>query len=334
MGRRLKGMLTDLPADVADARRGRRRVAASGRGSASRGCTTSTCTSCRPPSSARCGRSSTRPVRRSVAGLADPLPPAPRGAGRDPARLRRAALLDVPYAHKPGVAGYLNDWSREFAAGVPEVIRRRRSTPSPRRPTTSPPRSTRGRGLRDPPAGGGVRARRPPARPGLGRARGRRHAPSCARRVGPVGNDVTGPDSMAAAAGRFPRLFAWWSPTSGRPIDKPFLGSARPTSGCTSTPQWCSPASSTTPFPAELVPGLSDLQPKVLSAPTSRPSRTRTRAAGGSGPARPGRRLAARGLLGQRCPAAGGGVPARPRTRSRVRSVVDGDLHRRVRAPE
>ena len=28
-----------------------------------------------------------------------------------------------PYAHKPGVATYLNDWSREFAATTPEVLR-------------------------------------------------------------------------------------------------------------------------------------------------------------------------------------------------------------------
>ena len=28
----------------------------------------------------------------------------------------------LPYAHKPGVATYLNAWSWEFAAGVPEVI--------------------------------------------------------------------------------------------------------------------------------------------------------------------------------------------------------------------
>jgi predicted TIM-barrel fold metal-dependent hydrolase len=35
--------------------------------------------------------------------------------------VRRFSTL--PYAHKPGVAGYLNDWSRDFAAGVPEVLR-------------------------------------------------------------------------------------------------------------------------------------------------------------------------------------------------------------------
>jgi predicted TIM-barrel fold metal-dependent hydrolase len=34
--------------------------------------------------------------------------------------VRRFSTL--PYAHKPGVATYLNDWSRSFAADVPEVI--------------------------------------------------------------------------------------------------------------------------------------------------------------------------------------------------------------------
>ena len=28
----------------------------------------------------------------------------------------------LPYAHKPGVAGFLNDWSRDFAASVPEAV--------------------------------------------------------------------------------------------------------------------------------------------------------------------------------------------------------------------
>jgi uncharacterized protein len=34
--------------------------------------------------------------------------------------VRRFSTL--PYAHKPGVASYLNDWSRTFAADVPEVL--------------------------------------------------------------------------------------------------------------------------------------------------------------------------------------------------------------------
>ncbi len=28
----------------------------------------------------------------------------------------------LPYAHKPGVATFMNDWSRDFAAGVPEAV--------------------------------------------------------------------------------------------------------------------------------------------------------------------------------------------------------------------
>lgn len=34
--------------------------------------------------------------------------------------VRRFSTL--PYAHRPGVAGHLNDWSREFAAGIPECL--------------------------------------------------------------------------------------------------------------------------------------------------------------------------------------------------------------------
>ena len=49
---------------------------------------------------------------------------------RQPPEERIALLRDfgvrhfttLPYAHKPGVAPYLNDWSRDFAAGVPEAL--------------------------------------------------------------------------------------------------------------------------------------------------------------------------------------------------------------------
>jgi len=29
----------------------------------------------------------------------------------------------LPYAHKPGIAGFFNDWARDFAVGVPECLR-------------------------------------------------------------------------------------------------------------------------------------------------------------------------------------------------------------------
>jgi predicted TIM-barrel fold metal-dependent hydrolase len=41
------------------------------------------------------------------------------------ARLRALGVRrfsPLPYAHKPGIAGYLNDWSRGFAAEVPECL--------------------------------------------------------------------------------------------------------------------------------------------------------------------------------------------------------------------
>ena len=46
--------------------------------------------------------------------------------------VRRFSTL--PYAHKPGVAAYLNDWSRDFAAGVPEVLWSATFFPEPEAP--------------------------------------------------------------------------------------------------------------------------------------------------------------------------------------------------------
>ena len=37
----------------------------------------------------------------------------------------------LPYAHKPGVAAYLNDWAAEFAAAVPECLRSATFYPEP-----------------------------------------------------------------------------------------------------------------------------------------------------------------------------------------------------------
>ncbi|WP_418062449.1 amidohydrolase family protein [Pimelobacter simplex] len=41
----------------------------------------------------------------------------------------------LPYAHKPGVAGFLNDWSRAFAAEVPEVLWTATFYPEPEAPS-------------------------------------------------------------------------------------------------------------------------------------------------------------------------------------------------------
>ena len=91
------------------------------RGSACPGCSTRTSTSCRPTSSARCGRSSTAPARRSAASGRS----ATAAAVEERVELLRSfgvrRFPTLPYAHKPGVATYLNDWARDFAADVPGV---------------------------------------------------------------------------------------------------------------------------------------------------------------------------------------------------------------------
>ena len=43
--------------------------------------------------------------------------------------VRRFSAL--PYAHRPGIAGYLNDWARDFAAGVEECLRSATFYPEP-----------------------------------------------------------------------------------------------------------------------------------------------------------------------------------------------------------
>jgi predicted TIM-barrel fold metal-dependent hydrolase len=83
------------------------------------------------------------PIQRAVWAVFDTAGPK---IGRDwPIRYRtshddRLALLremgvrrfsTLPYAHKPGVAAYLNDWSRDFAADRPDVLRSGTFYPEP-----------------------------------------------------------------------------------------------------------------------------------------------------------------------------------------------------------
>ena len=90
----------------------------------------------------------------------------------------------LPYAHRPGMAEFLNDWAAGFAERVPEAavcgtffpepgvdgVRRSRRLASAHRVV---------QGARP---GRGVRRHRPAARRGVGRGRGRRHAGGAARR--------------------------------------------------------------------------------------------------------------------------------------------------------
>jgi hypothetical protein len=57
--------------------------------------------------------------------------------GTDEERVAQLRALGVrrfsalPYAHRPGIAGYLNDWARSFAGGVPECLHSATFYPEP-----------------------------------------------------------------------------------------------------------------------------------------------------------------------------------------------------------
>lgn len=64
-----------------------------------------------------------------------PWPIRYRGAPEERVAFLRDAgvrrFTTLPYAHKPGVAGFLNDWSRDFAIEVPEALRSATFYPEP-----------------------------------------------------------------------------------------------------------------------------------------------------------------------------------------------------------
>ncbi|GEP35313.1 amidohydrolase [Nocardioides szechwanensis] len=175
--------------------------------------------------------------------------------------VRRFSTL--PYAHKPGVATYLNDWSRDFAAGVPEVLRSATFFPEPDAPAYVAEQ-----------VAGGVEVFKihvqvgefhlddPLLDPvwGLLEDAGTPivvHAGS-----GPVGNEFTGPDPLRRVLERYPRLCVVVA-HMGAPECEEFLVLAetyeRVHLDTTMVFTDFFPA-----YPGELLPRLRDLQPKVL----------------------------------------------------------------------
>ena len=232
--------------------------------SASRGCSTPTPTSSRRRSRRRSGRSSTRPgpkigrewpirYRQSLEERVEIL----RSFG-----VRRFSTL--PYAHKPGVASFLNDWSRDFAAEVPEVVWSATFFPEPEAAAYVEELVSEGAevfkvhvqvgefDLDDPlldPVWGVLADVGTPVVI---------HAGS-----GPVGNAFTGPGAAAPGAGPASEADGDRGPPRGAGV-RGVPGAGRDaTSGC------CLDTTMVftdffIPFPAELVPRLADLQPKVL----------------------------------------------------------------------
>lgn len=178
--------------------------------------------------------------------------------------VRRFSTL--PYAHRPGIAGYLNDWSEQFAAGVPEAIWSATLYPEPEAAAYIADLVARGVEmikvhvqvgefhLDDPLLDGAWEVLEAAGTPIMV------HSGS-----GPVGNDFTGPASMERVLERFPRLVIVIA-HMGSPESEGFLELAeRFERVCLDTSmaftRWFSRDGS---YPAHLVPRLVDLQAKVL----------------------------------------------------------------------
>ncbi len=176
--------------------------------------------------------------------------------------VRRFSTL--PYAHKPGVAGYLNGWSREFSAGVPEVIASATFYPEPEAGRYVAAEVAAGVEifkihlqvgefhLDDPlldPVWGVLADSGTPVVV---------HAGS-----GPVGNDFTGPASMERLLARFPRLSLVVA-HMGAPEFEPFLALADHYEHVRLDTTMVFTEFFGAVYPVELVARLRALQPKIL----------------------------------------------------------------------
>lgn len=172
----------------------------------------------------------------------------------------------LPYAHRPGVAAYLNDWAREFARDVPESLWSATFYPEPEAVTyvdklladgveifkihVQVGEFDLGDPLLDPVWGLLEDAGVPVVI----------HAGS-----GPVGNDYTGPAPMRHVLDRFPRLSAVIA-HMGAPEYAEFLALAEQFEQVLldTTMTFTDFFEADAPYPRDLLPRLADLQSKVL----------------------------------------------------------------------
>ena len=176
--------------------------------------------------------------------------------------VRRFSTL--PYAHKPGVADYLNDWSREFAADLPDVISSATFYPEPEAAAYVAAEVAAGVELfkihlqvgefhlDDPLLDGVWGVLEDSGTPVVV------HAGS-----GPVGNDFTGPGSMERLLARFPRLSLIVA-HMGAPECAEFLALAERYERVRLDTTMVFTEFFGATYPPDLVPRLLDLQPKIL----------------------------------------------------------------------
>ena len=117
----------------------------------------------------------------------------------------------LPYAHKPDMAEFLNDWAAGFAARVPEALVCGTFFPEPGVAAYVAARSVAapGRGLEGARAGRRLRRHRPAARRGVGDRRRRRHAGRAPRRQRPGRHRAHRPRAGRRAAARATRGCGW-----------------------------------------------------------------------------------------------------------------------------
>ncbi|TIC87526.1 amidohydrolase [Nocardioides sp. GY 10113] len=133
------------------------------------------------------------------------LPAEDRVAFLREAGVRRFSTL--PYAHKPGVAGFLNDWSRDFAAEVPEALRSATFYPEPEAADYVPALVADGVEIfKLHLQVGGYHLDDPLLEPVWGTLADSGAPIMVHAGSGPVGTPYTGPDSTARVLARHPRL--------------------------------------------------------------------------------------------------------------------------------
>ncbi|WP_127480066.1 amidohydrolase family protein [Nocardioides pantholopis] len=172
----------------------------------------------------------------------------------------------LPYAHKPGVAAYLNDWARDFAVSVPEALWSATFYPEP----------GAGADVADLVAGGvevfkvhlqvgEFLADDPLLDPVWGVLEDAGTPVVLHAGSGPVGNDFTGPASVQRLLARFPRLTLVIAHL-GAPEYAEFLALAETHDRVhlDTTMVFTDFFEADAPYPRELRPRLRDLQERVL----------------------------------------------------------------------
>jgi predicted TIM-barrel fold metal-dependent hydrolase len=176
--------------------------------------------------------------------------------------VRRFSTL--PYAHKPGVAGYLNEWSREFAAEHDDVLWSATCYPEPEAPAYVAELIEAGVGLFKVHTQVGEYHLDDPLLDQVWGLLEDAGTPIIAHvGSGPIGNPFTGSEATARLLKRFPRLGLVIAHMGAREFED-FLVMAETHERVRLDTTMVFTDQFAVPYPAELVPRLVDLRDKIL----------------------------------------------------------------------